>query len=157
MAAQIPVEFDPIRKQIFIENLQLRLSPVDAAKAAGFTTNLARVAKALLADEDVQAQIESYRQQLAQKYDTSKDAMLHVLVDAIDIARVQADPKGMVMAVKEVNEMHGHHAPKQVNVEQTHKTPAQIKHKMRQIPDAQLLELAEEADFTPVELLPHDE
>lgn len=153
MGTQLPVKFDVVRKQLFVENLTIGLSPVDAAIASGFEHQPKRVATMLLEDEDVVAMIEAYKEQLKRKYDVSREQVLRDLVDAKEMARVQGDVKGMVMSLKEVSEVMGYHAPKQVSVDQRHTiTQENAKHRLRQIPDDQLLELAEEADFEVVEL-----
>lgn len=154
MARALPVEFDPIRKQLFVENLILRMDPRDAAVAAGFTTSVATVVRRLLEDEDVQAMIEGHKAQLAQEYDVSKERVLRDLVDAKEMARTMADPKAMIMGLKEISDVQGHHAPKQMAVEQRVHHTAEVKSRIRMLPEDQLLELAEEADFVAVELLP---
>lgn len=157
MAEKLPVEFDPIRKQLFVENMMLRLSPVDAARVAGFTTNLANIAKKLLADEDVCAMIEGYKQQLIEKYDVSRERVLQNLVDATEMARVQADPKSMVMALKEVSEVQGYHAPRQVSMNSSvNITTSNAKSRLRHVTDAELAELAGEGQFEAVQLIPSE-
>jgi len=157
MSRQLPVEFDVIRKQLFVENLTLGLSPVDAAQAAGFEVNLKRIATKMLEDEDVQEMIEGYKRKLEQMYDVSRDKVLRDLVDAKEMARTQGDPKSMVIALKEVSEVQGYHAPKHVSVEQTHTVQSNVKHRLRQVTEAELIELAGETEFTSVELIPHDQ
>lgn len=152
MSEQLPVEFDIVRKQIFVENLGLGMTPVDAARTAGFTTNLKAVAKKLLDDSETKDMIESLKQQIAQRYDVSREKVLRDLVDAKEIARIQADPKGMVMALKEVSDVMGYHAPKQMAVEQAITVHDESKQRLRQMPDHKLLELAEDADFEVLKL-----
>jgi len=151
MSAQLPVKFDLIRKQLFVENLMLRMSPVDAVRAAGFDgVHLKRIATKLLEDEEVVEMIAVQKERIAEYYDVSRDKVLRDLVDAKEMARVQGDVKGMVMGLKEVSEVQGYHAPKQVAVEQRHLSGDVSR--LRQVSDEELLELAEEADFTVVEL-----
>jgi hypothetical protein len=157
MSSQLPVEFDVVRKQIFVENLSLGMSPVDAARTAGFTTNLKRVATQLLEDEETKEMVESVKRQIAHRYDISREKVLRDLVDAKEIARVQADPKGMVMALKEVSEVMGYHAPKQLSMEQAITVHDEAKSRLRQMPDHKLLELAEDANFEVLELESRDE
>ena len=158
MAKKLPVAFDPVRKQLFVENLMLWLSPVDAACVAGFTTNLVGIAKQLLADEDVCAMIAGYKAQLAEKYNVSRERVLEGLDDATEMARIQADPKSMVMALKEVSEVQGYHAPRQVSMDsRVNITTSNAKSRLRHVTDAELVELAGETQFEAVELIEHEQ
>ena len=155
MPKKLPVAFDPIRKQTFVEGLTMGLGPIEAVRNAGFDGRLKTVAERLMEDEDVQQMISEYTESLKAKYDVSRESVLKHLIDAMEIAKIQADPKGMVMALKEISEVMGHHAPKQVAVEQHHTVErTDVKRRIRQIPDARLLELAGEDGFEVVDLLP---
>jgi hypothetical protein len=148
-----PVEFDPVRKQLFVESLTMGLGPVEAVKAAGFTSSFKRLSERLLQDEDVKSMLEEYKETIKAKYDVSRDSVLKHLVDAMEIAKIQADAKGMVHALKEISEVMGHHAPKQVRAE-VHSQNVTQKNKIRQFSDEDLLELAGEKGFQLVELKP---
>lgn len=149
-----PLKFDPVRKQIFVENLLIGLDPVDAVRAAGFVgSQLVKLAKRLMHDEDVQAMLEAGRQQIAQYYDVSREKVLRDLVDAKEMARVQGDPKSMVYALQPIIDIQGYRAP--VKVDTTHRAEP-VKKRLRTVSDAELADLAgqnfELLDFQPVVL-----
>lgn len=154
MPKSLPVAFDPIRKQLFVENLALRLNPVDAARAAGFVTNLKAVASALLEDDEVKERIEGIKAEIARKYDVSRERVLEDLVDAKEIARVQGNAHHMVMALNPIIDVMGYRAPKQLDVTTRREGDSNIKKRLRVITDQELIELAEEQGFEAVDLLP---
>jgi len=151
---RVPVAFDPERKRLFVEGLTLGLAPTEAARNAGFDSKLKQISEKLLVDEDVSAMLAQYAEEMKRKYDTSRDAVLRHLIDAMEIARVQGDPKGMVMALKEVSEIEGHHAPVQVDQRHLVQHQGNVRHRLRQISDEELAELAGEGDLDMVDLLP---
>jgi len=150
--ARRQLAFDPVRKQLFVENLLLGLAPVDAVRAAGFVGDgLVGLAKRLMKDEEVQALLEAGRQQIAQYYDVSREKVLQDLVDAKEMARVQGDPKSMVYALNPIIDIQGYRAP--VKVDATVRQEP-VKKRLRTISDAELAEIAgqsfEALDFQPV-------
>lgn len=150
----MPVEFDPIRKRLFVENLSLRLTPVDAARAAGFVTNLQAVAQRLLEDEEVQEMIEGVKAEIARRYDVSRERVLEDLVDAKEMARTQGLARDMVMALNPIIDIMGYRAPKQLDVTTRRMSDGLITKRLRVITDEELLELANEQGFEAVDLLP---
>jgi len=155
MPPKIPVKFDLIRKKLFVENLSLKLSPVEAAREAGFDKNLPQIAAALMKDGEVQEMIEEIKQKIAEFYDVSRERLLRDLVDGKEMARVQGNVRDMVMAINPIIDIQGYRAPKELSVAHVDlRDGEKLKRHMRSISDADLLELAEEEGFKTVRLLP---
>lgn len=149
----VPVAFDPIRKQLFVENLTLGMDPIAAVKAAGFTSRFTTTVRDLMADEDVIAMIEAHKRYIAEHYDVSREKVLRDLVDAKEMAKVQGDVKGIVMALNPVIDMQGYRAPKQLEVKSTH-VNGNVRKRLRSISEDELIELAGEQGFEVLDLLP---
>ena len=107
---------DVVRKERFVQNLALGMHPVKAAEAAGYSGKLRSAAARLMEDEWVQAELEQLRREMRERYRFDRDKAVAMLIDAYEQARLLSDPKAMVASVRELNEMHGHHAPQRVEV-----------------------------------------
>ena len=151
---RVPVAFDPERKRLFVEGLILGLKPMEAARNAGFDAKLKPIADKLMEDEDVNAMLDEYKEELERRYDTSRSAVLRHLIDAMEIARTQGDPKAMVMALREISAVEGHNAPVRVDQKHVVEHHGNVRHRLRQISDAELAKLAGEEGLETVELLP---
>jgi hypothetical protein len=114
-------KYDVVRRERFVHNLALGMNPVKAAEAAGFTGRLRSAVSRLMEDEWVQAELEQLRREMRERYRFDRDKAVAMLIDAYEQARLMSDPKAMVASVRELNEMHGHHAPQRVEVSRSGK------------------------------------
>lgn len=113
--------YDPVRKERFVEALCLGHEAISAARVAGFKGNLRTVARKLNDDPEVRAMLDAHRAEMREQYRFDRDKAVRMLMDSFAMAQSLADPRTMVTAVRELNEMHGHHAPRQVHADITHK------------------------------------
>jgi hypothetical protein len=109
------------------------LPPVAAAAAAGFK-NPESAAHRIRRDTDLEHQIAETVKELTQEAYYTRDKVLELTGEAIDIARIAADAGSMIRGVQEINKMQGYYAPEQKQVLLDHR------HEVRQ---AQIQELPE--------------
>lgn len=129
---------DVVRKERFVQNLTMGMGPVPAAKAAGFQGNLKAAVKRLMEDEWVQDALEAFRDEMREKYRFDRDKAVRMLIDAYEMSKVMADPKSMVAAVRELNEMHGHHEARKVDLS----ISGEVQRKLAHLSDEELAEQA---------------
>lgn len=139
---------DPYKVRIFVEEVGLGRQPTTAARRAGWS-DPHKVAKKLLENPDIVAQIAEIQLENAKKASLTRDDVMNNLVRAFRIAEQQDDPQSMVRAMAEVNRMCGHYAPEVKKIE----VQGEIKHMQQQletIPKEDLLRMIGEAEETPL-------
>lgn len=75
---------------------------------AGLTYDQAR---RILASEEGIALVEEAREELAKKYNVSKERVVRGMVDAIERARIFGEPNTEINGWKELSKMHGYYEP----------------------------------------------
>jgi len=102
----------------FLEGIQMGMVPIQAAGYAGYK-NADKSCRDLLAKPEILAQYEAIKEQIrSEARITRKDIEAGVL-DAINIAKLQADPLGMIRGYGELNKMQGNYAPEKRTLEIT--------------------------------------
>ena len=134
MPSKLPV-YDPVRKERFVHFVTLGMSPKEAVKAMGMPR---QAVEAFKRDEQVKAMLEAYQLEMREIYRYDRDKAVGMLQRAYEDARLLGDPKAMVAAVRELNEMHGLHAPTQAVV--THESaPSGSRRALAELSDEELI------------------
>lgn len=148
--------YDPVRKERYVEALCLGHEDLAAARLAGFKGNLRTVVRKLNDDDEVRDMIAAHRAAMREQHRFDRDKAVRMLMEAFGVAQGTDDARGMIAAVRELNEMHGLHAPKQVQGEVKLTTEAGVR-ELAQAADAELLELLDGAIEGEFEVLAGDQ
>lgn len=97
----------------FVEARARGLTQADAAEAAGLSGNGSGTAML----PSVQAELARIRESMAVDSGVSRQTIIDGLVDAAAMAKLLADPTGMVAAWRELGKLLGHYAPEVRKVE----------------------------------------
>lgn len=131
------------KEEAFKENLLDGKSPHQAALAAGYSGGMAPKS------EDVRLAVAEARKELGETVQIKRADMIAVMLDAIEVARVLADPQAMIKGAAEVSKMLGFYEPETKRVELTG-PQARTRTKLMTMSDEDLLGLIEDAEFTEV-------
>lgn len=115
--------------------------PADAARAAGYAHPLAN-AEAPLRSESVRTAIAAGRNELSSLTQLTRADVIDGIMEAIGLARLNADPATMVKGWTEVGKMLGHYAPEVKKLEVDMAT-GNFTAKLRALTDAELLNIIE--------------
>lgn len=124
--------------KLFADMLSEGKSKSEAARIAGYNpSNVDTVMR----QEEVQAYLQEARQEIEDVSTLRRVDVLNLFLEAIDMARIQADPSQMINGADKVAKMMGYYAPEtlKLEVEQNSKS---LQHKFRQLSDAELYEIA---------------
>lgn len=124
--------------KLFADMLSEGKSKAEAARVAGYNpSNVDTVMR----QEEVQAYLQEARQEIEDVSTLRRVDVLNLFLEAIDMARIQADPSQMINGADKVAKMMGYYAPEtlKLEVEQNSKS---LQHKFRQLSDAELYEIA---------------
>lgn len=114
-----------------------------AAIRAGYSARSAHVtACRMLKDPGVQAAVAERQAEVAEDLEINRHEVMRGLLEAVEIARLQADPGAMVKAWSEIARMCGYHAPERRKVEVS-VSAKRVVDELEVLPDAQLLCLVE--------------
>lgn len=120
-------------------------------RARGMDREKSAILAGYPAGQDAGKQVESYpsvqdelakiRAEMAKSAGVSKDDVVQLLLDAVALAKLQADPQGIVAAAKELARMLGFNAPEVKKV--THGIDKKdLKQALRELSEDQLYQLA---------------
>lgn len=122
-----------------------------AARAAGYA-NPKESHQQLKNHPKIQNAVQKAQQAYAVSSDMSRKKVIDGFMEAIDIARLKADPLVMVSGWREIGRMCGFYEPRKVKVDVNHTGSVMLEH-LSQLSDAELVQLTlesqpEEGDFT---------
>jgi hypothetical protein len=119
-----------------------------AAKVAGYTPNSAcSAARELLARPKIQAAVAAERASYAIASGITKKMVVDGFIEAVDMARIKADPLVMIAGWREVGKLLGFYEPTKVSMSVS-VTGQALLSKMNTLSDAELLEQIAEADLS---------
>jgi phage terminase small subunit len=124
--------------KLFADMLSEGKSKAEAARVAGYNpSNVDTVMR----QEEVQNYLQEARQEIEDVSTLRRVDVLNLFLEAIDMARIQADPSQMINGADKVAKMMGYYAPEtlKLEVEQNSKS---LQNKFRQLSDAELYEIA---------------
>ena len=135
------------RYQKYFEGRALGLPPVQAAKFAGVSDTKCSAFLANLNKSEWGTREEAkITAMLSAQQAMSKEKVQALVLEAIDMAKVLADPTGMLRGAQELNKMHGYYAEekKTVNI---HADVVHAQRELERMPATALLQaLGEELD-----------
>lgn len=150
--ARVPAE----SYQKFVEGLKYGLIPAEAARAAG-VKNITEFLDRAMKNEWVKNEVEALRSEIQQKQEWTRERVLGIVEEAIDMSRLQGAPGDMIKGVQEINKMCGYYAPEQREITVESKEGG-IRANIETMDERRLLELAgEELDYIEVEFERLDE
>lgn len=133
----------------FAEEYVLDGNATAAAIRAGYSARSAHVtACRILKDSRVQAALAERQARVAEELEITRHEVMKGLLEAVDIARVQADPAALVKAWSEIGRLCGYYAPERKQVEVS-VSAKRLVDQLEVLSDVELLRLAEQA--VPVE------
>lgn len=124
--------------KVFADALMETGSKAKAARIAGY--NPANV-DTVMRNEEVQKYLQEARQELTDISTMRRVDVLNIFMEAIDMARVMADPSQMINGADKIAKMMGYYAPETLKLE-VEQNSATLQHKFRQLSDAELYEIA---------------
>lgn len=126
------------KREAFANAVTEGKSPTEAARIAGYhpsnATNVMR-------QEDIQERIESIREEITKLSTLRKLDVVNLLLEAVSMARTQADPANMINAADKLNKMMGYYAPEVIKHELEFNETG-LRNKLRQLTDEELMKLA---------------
>lgn len=105
------------KQAAFVESALDGNLPAHAAVAAGYSS--ATLGAQVMQSEDVRNALAEARSELSSAAQIKRGDMVVVLVEAIDMARMMADPMGMIAGAREVGKMLGLYAPEEKKIDLT--------------------------------------
>ena len=128
----------------FAEEYVLDANATAAAIRAGYSARSAHVtACRMLKDPVVKAAVAERQGEIAEELEISREKVMRGLLDAVEIARVQADPGAMVKAWSEIARMCGYYAPVKQRVDVSVSAKRMVD-QFEVMSDAELLRLADQ-------------
>jgi len=126
------------QQKLFADMLSEGKSKAEAARVAGYhPSNVDTVMR----QEQVQMYLQEARENIEDVSTLRRVDVLNLFMEAIDMARIQADPSQMINGADKVAKMMGYYAPEtlKLEIEQNSKS---LQNKFRQLSDAELYEIA---------------
>ncbi len=139
------------KQHAFKEAVLDGMTPAQAAEAAGYSHPSA--ASQVLMAPDVKKALAEARNELSSAAQITRGDMLAVLMDAIDMARLMADPQSMIKGATEVSKMLGFYAPEVKKVELS-LGQARVRSKLISMTDEELLMLSSGQDPLTIDMEP---
>ena len=135
----------------FAEEYVLDANATAAAIRAGYSARSAHVtACRMLKDPVVQAAVAERQALVAEELEITREKVMRGLLEAVEIARLQADPAALVKAWSELARMCGYYAPVKQQLDVSVSAKRMVEH-FEVMSDAELLKLVEQAEPAGVE------
>lgn len=124
--------------KLFADMLSEGKSKSEAARIAGYNPSNVDV---VMRQEEVQQYLQEARKEIEDISTIRRVDVMNLFLEAIEMARIQADPSQMINGADKVAKMMGYYAPEtlKLEVEQNSKS---LQNKFRQLSDAELYEIA---------------
>jgi phage terminase small subunit len=133
------------RQRLFVTNYVVRgMSQREAAKAAGYNGSRGSVQK-LMQYPKIEQAIKTEQKAFEQALQITRQEVVEGLKEAIDMARVKADPLSMVAGWREVAKICGYYEPVKHKVEVSMNGQV-LMHQITAMSDEDLLKLADQAN-----------
>ena len=120
----------------FINSKMMGLNDAAAAAAAEVTS-----ANAMMRSEKVQAELARARSEISDLTTLRRLDVIEGIMDAINMARIMADPQAMIKGWTEIAKILGHYAPEVKRIELT-TGQARIRNQLEGLSDEELFHLA---------------
>lgn len=141
-----PVHFLTDRQALFVDLLVKGKPPVVAARLAGYASP-ETMGTVLSKQPKVQAAVRYLYGKHEKLLDISRKRVLEGFMEAIEMAKVQADPREMISGWREIGRMCGYYAPEVKKVDIT-VTSKRVIDRLETLSDDELLRLVDESQQT---------
>lgn len=128
------------RQRAYVENRARGMSRERSAILAGYPAGQ-EAGKQVESNPTVQEALAKIRAEMANAAGVSKEDIVSMLMDAAALAKLQADPTGIVMAARELGKMLGHYAP-EVKKTLHGIDKKDLKRALREMSEAELYQIA---------------
>jgi len=126
----------------FVENYVLKeMRQTEAARMAGFAHPSVQAVQ-LKELPGVAAAIAALRAEIAKANDVTKKKVIEGFKEAIDMARLKADPISMVAGWREIGKLCGFYEPAKIQIEVSHRGKIMVE-KLNNMSDEELLQLVD--------------
>lgn len=105
------------KQETYVEHVLDGHSRGDAALAAGYSSR--KQTSVIERSEDVRQAIAEARSELSSAAQIRRMDLVMTLQEAVDMARMMADPTGMIAGVREIGKMLGLYAPEEKKIDLT--------------------------------------
>ncbi len=131
------------RQAAYVKNRAKGLPKQESAILAGYSEDREKAGAQVERSEVVQRELAKARAETARAVNTTKEDIAQMIIDAVEMARVMADPQAMVRGASELAKLLGHNAPEvKKHVHDLSPESKEALAHLRQLPDADLQRLA---------------
>jgi len=138
-------EFLSDKRSRFVEEYLRDQNGTQAAIRAGYAPGSAySAASRLLRNDQVRAAVSERQGAIARDLELDRQKVVAQIMEAIEIARLQADPQAMIAGWREIAKMLGYYEPERKQVEVSVSAKRMVD-QFEAMSDAELLRLADQA------------
>lgn len=127
------------QQDMYVEGVLDGKTKAQAALDAGYTNGTASAS--IERSEMVQQALAERRDELSSATQITRAGVLNTILDAIEMARLMADPTAMLTGCRDISKMMGYNAPEVKKLEVS-TTQGRLRHQMEAMSDEELLRLA---------------
>lgn len=106
---------EALMKAKFVEGVMMGMSERDAHKRAGYKPSESGLTK-LKKNPWIQEQLQNMVEHVVQRGRVTRNKVEGIVLEAVDIARMKAEPGDMIRGASELNKMHGYYAPEKKEI-----------------------------------------
>lgn len=133
-----------LKRERFAQHYAITNNGAQAAKLAGYAPGCARVtASRLLTDDNVVAAVRTFRNEVEASMAMTREHVIEGLLEAVSLARDQADPSAMVSAFREIAKICGYYAPERTVKVDVNIAAKRFIDRLETLSDGELLRLVE--------------
>jgi hypothetical protein len=126
------------KRKVFADAVLNGSTQSEAARIAGYHP---QNATQVMRQEDVQCYIEEARNEISDLSTLKRLDVVNILLEAVDMARMMADPGQMINGADKLAKMMGYYAPETIKLEVEGNQSA-LAAKFKSLTDSELLEIA---------------
>lgn len=131
------------QQKIFVDQIMKGTSAMHAARAAGYSDPQANAYR-VLNSPNIQQAIRYLHKKHEKKADMTRKKVMDGFLEAIEMAKIQAEPSVMVNGWREVGRMCGYYAPETKKID-INITAKRVIDKLETLSDSELAEMIEES------------
>lgn len=134
-----------LKQDSFARHYALTGNASEAARLAGYAEKSAKVSacRLLTKDNNVQSAVRTYRYEIENSMAMSRDRVIEGLLEAVAMARAQADPGAMIAAFREIAKICGYYTPERTLKVDINIEAKRFIDKLETLSDAELVALVE--------------
>jgi phage terminase small subunit len=129
---------DALGRAKFVEGVMMGMSDAQAYARAGYSPRNKNGATEMRKNPWVQEQLQAMTDKLVSRARMTRTKVEDIVLEAIDIARMKAEPGDMIRGASELNKMNGYYAPEEKRISVDGHIEVQ---QMEAMSDTELLEM----------------